>query len=434
MSVAEPQTAAPPPLAAFLRPALQPAALAGLPGKVATELAAATGADPAAVLMTFLTYFGNAAGGQPHAWFGHAEHPGRLSVVLVGDASTGRKGTASGAVRRLFALADPHWAGTRMVTGLGSGEALIDKVADGASTDPRLQINEPEFARLLTVMARSGTMSEWLRLAWDGEKLERHTKKEHQVASRAHISVLGMMTPEELLRRWHILAHAGGLESRILLCITAPPQAAVSPFADPPDYAGLAAQTRHALDVSRLRVMANTDVISRYLLARRGLQPRTKLRVAGEVSRNWAQVKAGLPKPGEGYDGLAARAEPQVMRLAVVYALADEAEVVTMGHVESAAAAYAYCAESAETVFSIPVGQLPPRIDPNTTAVLVATLHRAYPGWVALRDLEARHRHLDVIKITEALDELAGKGTLETQTNPGWGGMEYRLAPPDTLF
>ena len=75
-----------PPLAAFLRPELHPAALHGLPGDVATTLADATGADPAAVLLAFLTLAGNAAGPQPHAWFGGAQHPGRLFVVLVGEA------------------------------------------------------------------------------------------------------------------------------------------------------------------------------------------------------------------------------------------------------------------------------------------------------------------------------------------------------------
>jgi hypothetical protein len=423
---------APPPLTAFLRPVLPPAARTGLPGDVATRLADASGADPAAVLASFLTMFGNAAGAQPHAWFGGAEHPGRLFTILVGDAAAGRKGTAYGVVRKLFALADPHWSGDRVVTGLGSGEAMVGLVADGASNDPRLMIVEPEMANLVTVMARSPAMSAGLRMAWDGEKLQRVTKKVTEVASRPHISVLGMMTPEELLRRHHTLTHAGGLESRFLYCCSAPPQAEVSPFAEPPDYADLADRTRRALETSRRAVMMHTDVISRYLLAMRGLQPRTQLRVAPEVARAWPQVKAGLPAPAEGYAGLQSRAEPQVMRLAVVYALADTAELVTMAHVEAAAAFYGYCAQSAETVFSVPVGQLPPRIDPNTTAVLVATLHRAYPGWVSLRDLEARHRSLDATKIVEAMDELAGKGKLETRTDPGWGGMDYRLAPPQT--
>ncbi len=107
-----PQT---PPLAAFLRPALPAAALHGLPGEAAVSLSEATGADPAAILLTFLALLGNAACPQPHARFGGAEHPGRLFVVLVGDAASGRKGTALGAVERLFAEADPDWAENRVL-------------------------------------------------------------------------------------------------------------------------------------------------------------------------------------------------------------------------------------------------------------------------------------------------------------------------------
>ena len=49
--MSEALTATVPPLAAFLRPQLPPAALYGLPGEVATTLAESSGADPAAVLV-----------------------------------------------------------------------------------------------------------------------------------------------------------------------------------------------------------------------------------------------------------------------------------------------------------------------------------------------------------------------------------------------
>src|ERR1035441_11005023 len=105
MSTTADELAAVPPLAAFLRPELPAEALYGLPGEVAVALAEASGADPAAVLVSFLALLGNAAGPQPHARFGGADHPARLFAVLVGDAATGRKGTALGAVEQLFAEA-----------------------------------------------------------------------------------------------------------------------------------------------------------------------------------------------------------------------------------------------------------------------------------------------------------------------------------------
>src|SRR3984893_11380628 len=133
-----------PPLSAFLRPELPAAALRGLPGDVATALSESSGANPAAGLVTFLALLGNAAGPQPHARFGGSEHPARLFAVLVGDAATARTGTALGAVERLFAEADPDWADGRVLFGLQSAEAMIDKVADDHSGDCRLMVVETE--------------------------------------------------------------------------------------------------------------------------------------------------------------------------------------------------------------------------------------------------------------------------------------------------
>ena len=228
-----------PPLAAFLRPQLPPAALYGLPGEVATTLAESSGADPAAVLVTFLALLGNAAGPQPHARFGGAEHPARLFAVLVGDAATGRKGTALAAVETLFAEADPDWATGRVLYGLQSGEAMIDWVADDYSNDCRLMVVETEFGRLVETMARAGTLSAHLRNAWDGRAMQRTTTRFTQRASRAHVSLLAMITPEELLRHHKRLAQAGGLESRILYVYTAPVED-ISPFADTADHRPLA--------------------------------------------------------------------------------------------------------------------------------------------------------------------------------------------------
>lgn len=242
-----------PPLTAFLRPVLPAAALHGLAGEVAVTLADATGADPAAVLLTFLALTGNAAGPQPHAWFGGAQHPGRLFVVLVGDAATGRKGTALEAAERLLAEADPEWADGRMLYGLQSAEAMVSQVAD-ERRDCRLMVVETEFARLVTTMARTGTLSAQLRNAWDGRTLQRAGVRTAQRASRAHVSMLAMITPEELLRNHARLSQAGGLESRLLYVWTAPGRD-VSPFADGFETSGLAERVRAVLEGSRDAVM-----------------------------------------------------------------------------------------------------------------------------------------------------------------------------------
>ena len=430
------QLAEVPPLAAFLRPELSPAALYGLPGEVATTLADATGADPAAVLLTFLALAGNAAGPQPHAWFGGAQHPGRLFVVLVGDAATGRKGTALAAVEQLFDAADPDWADSRIVHGLQSAEAMISCVVDGGR-DCRLMVVETEFARLVTTMARTGTLSAQLRNAWDGRTLQRTSVRHSQRASRAHISLLAMITPEELFRHHTQLSQAGGLESRILYVYTAPAKV-VSPFAGGFDADGLTDRVLAALDASREAVMNTADPVSQHLLAHRGIQPKAALPVADEVAAGWtSQVKPRLPVPGDGMSALHSRAEAQVIRLAAAYAICDQATEIGAAHVEAALAAHAYCARSAEILFGVPVAQLPPRADPRATAKIVRFLHDKYPGWTPRDELGSGvlHGNVPAAAITAALDSLAVKHLIEHQQiqTEGRPRDEYRLARPPQL-
>lgn len=428
-----------PPLAAFLRPQLPEAALYGLPGEVATSLSEASGADPAAILMTFLALLGNAAGPQPHAWFGGAEHPARLFVVLVGDAAIGRKGTALGAVEKLFADADPDWAETRVLFGLQSAETMIDRVADEVAPDCRLMVVETEFARLVETMARTGTLSAQLRNAWDGRPLHRATTRLTRKASRAHISLLAMITPEELLRQHRRLSQAGGLESRILYVYTAP-LAEVSPFRAQADTTDLAARLHEVLEASREAVMSVTDPISRYLLTLRGIQPRAELRVAGEVADGWGvSVKSRLPGPDEGIPGLHSRAESQVIRLAAAYAMADMAPQIAPEHVEAALAVQSYCARSAEIVFGVPVTQLPPRVEPRTAAKIVRCLHDNYPKWVPRDEIGsgALHGNIPAAEVGSALDDLVAKRLAERRQFPTKGRPreEYRLVAPQlSLF
>ena len=432
-------TAAVPPLAAFLRPAMPAAAMAGLAGEVASVLSEASGADPAAVLLTFLALLGNAAGPQPHARFGGADHPARLFVVLVGDAATGRKGTALGAVEALFTEADPDWANDRVLFGLQSAEAMIDRVADEHSPDCRLMVVETEFGRLVETMARTGTLSAQLRNAWDGRSLQRTTTRFTRAASRAHISLLAMITPEELLRHHRRLSQAGGLESRILYVFTAP-AADISPFAPAVDTAPLAARVRDVLDASRGWVMNQADPVSRYLLTLRGIQPRTELPVDGEVADGWGlAVRSRIPPATEGFAGLHSRAESQVIRLAAAYALADMTPHIGSAHVEAALAVQSYCARSAEVVFGVPVAQLPPRVDPRCTAKIVRALHDRYPAWVPRDEIGSGilHGNIPAADVNTALAELTARRLAERRTQPTEGRPreEYRLVLPQlTLF
>jgi hypothetical protein len=84
-------------------------------------------------------------------------------------------------------------------------------------SDKRLLIVETEFASVLKVNARDGnTLSPILRQAWDSGNLRILTKNSPARATNAHISIIGHITKEELLRFITDTELANGLANRFL--------------------------------------------------------------------------------------------------------------------------------------------------------------------------------------------------------------------------
>ena len=100
---------------------LGPDAYCGLAGDVVRAVEPHSEADPAAVLCSLLTVFGNAVGRGPHFLAGDAHHGTNLFVCVAGETSSGRKGTSMETVRRLIGEADASWSSC-VVGGLVSGE------------------------------------------------------------------------------------------------------------------------------------------------------------------------------------------------------------------------------------------------------------------------------------------------------------------------
>jgi hypothetical protein len=209
-------------------PVLHPDALHGLPGKIVEAVAPHTEAHPAAILVQYLARFGATIGRAAHVRVDNREHPGRLFPLIVGKTSDGAKGTSYGVVAALFAAAEGPATATasgarrgalssvrpsdplRRVSGLSSGEGLIELVRDGRGTDPsakdfdegvhdkRLLVIEQEFVSVLAVMDRQGSKLPGIfREAWDGDVLSTLTRNP-LTATGAHIVVIGHVTPGEL--------------------------------------------------------------------------------------------------------------------------------------------------------------------------------------------------------------------------------------------
>jgi hypothetical protein len=118
-----------PPVEAWPEP-LAEAAFTGLAGKIIRAIEPHTEADPAALLLQLLCAVGNVVGHGPHFRVEADRHTLNISTVIVGPTSSGRKGTSWGRIRRLFEKVDSEWLQNRIVSGLSSGEGLINAVKD----------------------------------------------------------------------------------------------------------------------------------------------------------------------------------------------------------------------------------------------------------------------------------------------------------------
>jgi hypothetical protein len=355
-----------------------------------------TEADPVALLLTFLAAAGNIVGLGPHAIADANPHPARLNIVLVGQTSRARKGTAWAQIRNLLAQVDPSWTTGCVLPGIASGEALIAEIRDGTSdedlgvADKRRLVLEPEFARLLAVAAREGSiLSAVLREAWDGNVLKNRTKAFPQVATGAHISVVGHITREELLRRLTDTEAANGFANRFLFALVRRSKRLLEGGQlDPAVLEHLAAQVGRAIERTY----------------RVGI-----LRRDADAREAWAKAYEDF---GDGSDGLAgaitARPEAQTLRLQVAYAVLDGSPVIKAEHIQAALAVWSYCEASALAIFGDALG------DPIADRLLVA-LREAPDGLDGTAQSALFGRHVSATRLARARATLEAKGLIVTE-------------------
>lgn len=342
-------------------PALAPEALYGLAGEIVAAIDPHTEADKVAVLAQFICGFGNLIGDKPHFRVTCTRHPVRLFEALVGETAKARKGTSWSPVKHVLALADEAWAKTRVSGGLSSGEGLIDAVrdpryekqairekgrvvdyqevlVDEGVADKRLLLIEEELASVLKVMAREGNiLSPVLRQAWDSGDLHPLTKGNKIVATGAHVSIIGHVTKDELLRLLNETEQGNGFANRFIWVVVKRSKCLPSPEPIPDDQL-------KALAEKLKRAVAFAATVSE--VAR-----------DAEADKVWA---ATYPVLSEGRPGLTgailARAEAQVMRLALCYALLDSSHVIRLAHLNAALALWDYAEASARYIFGDATG------------------------------------------------------------------------------
>lgn len=319
-------------------PLLADAALHGLAGEIVRMIAPHTEAHPAGLLVAFLVAFGSAVGRGAWMVASGTRHHANLFGCLVGKSSRARKGTASSNVRDLFGHAGIL---PPTVSGLSSGEGIIHAIRDARPEaeddgvhDKRLFILESELGRALAAMKReANSLSPVLREAWDGTPLQTLTKREGEKCSEPHVSLLAGVTVEELKMRFNESERWNGLGNRVLWVL-------VERLHQLPEAGELPWLTLNPV----LEKLAGTLDFARTA---------GELRRSKSGSARWGEIYAELAETAHGGEVgcLCDRAEAQVLRLGMIFALLDKCRVVEPAHLDAALAVWRYCEASVVSIF-----------------------------------------------------------------------------------
>jgi hypothetical protein len=378
----------------------------GLAGQYIQFISPHTEADPNYMLLYLLCAVGNVIGRGPHVRAGGDRHYTNLYVCAVGSTASGRKGSASGPIERLFEKVDPTWRANIKAGGLSSGEGVIyavhdairgplktkegyvDAVIDPEVRDKRLFIRQTELHGALQSMQRTGNiMSSILRDGWDRGELTSLTKNSPLRASNAHISIVASITPEEL-RRNMTGEIDNGFANRFLWCCSR--------------------QSRFLPSGGRLFDLDLSNFERRFALtidAAKGERPISR---DPEAEDMWGRDGASTgmyidlcaERPGL-FGEATKRAAPQVLRLALVYALLDGQGSIRAQHLRAAREVWRYCEESAAWTFGTGLG------NPVANEILEAL--KSSPQGLKREQIfrNVFHGHRRSEEITSALGELA---------------------------
>lgn len=341
-------------------PILSEDALPGIIGKFVHLATKDSEADPAAVLATFLIRMGVAVGGptidqRPYLYIGDTRHEPRIFGVICGQSSKARKGTSAGPVTRLFTLTEhsapvpPKGVGSTSQGPLSSGEGIVYAVRDEMQQwdekrqthvvidpgveDKRLFVLEEEFAAALNAGKRDGnTLSATLRTLYDSGNRSPLTKTSRISCTGAHVGICAHITLDELhitLPNHDIL---NGYANRFLWVLAKRQRLVPIPKRIPDqDFSEIQLEFFRSITMAHdIGLMSFTDCAASY----------------------WTDIYDDLSQDTPGIIGsVTARAEAQVVRLAMIYAICDQSKLININHIKAAQAFWNYCNASARYIF-----------------------------------------------------------------------------------
>lgn len=383
-------------LSAVPPPALDRTMFHGLLGDLVTAAEPTTEADPVGVLASVLVGVGVAVGTGPFIQIGNSRHPLLVWTLLFGRTGSGRKGEATDTAER-FLRADPQLAALT-VTGLSSGEGLIERIRDpknendaAGTMDKRLLVIEPEYAGTMARAKREGsTLGAVLRQAWDGRALS-VMNRQALYSSASHIGIIGHITPKEFRLRLSESDMAGGSYNRFLPIYVERSKRLPIPIGmDEAEAKAFGAQLHDAIAAARGtgRIQMGQDATALWVE-----RLYDELTAADDEDHAWTEFTR--------------RSAPYALRIAALYAAIDGRHVITAEELDAAGKLVAYSVASAQYVLDRQVR------DPRADRIRRA-LDGVGPAGLNRSTISALFsRNLPAATLDELLETLTASGEYE---------------------
>lgn len=238
-------------------------------------------------------------------------------------------------------------------------------------------------------MKREGNvLSDILRQAWDGERIQTLTKSSPFTATNTHVSVLGHITQAELAKCFADVDAFNGFYNRFLWVLVKRSKLL-------PDGGEI-----QNLDALRSRLSSVTQTASTIV----------KMERSPAASALWRDIYGSLSevKLSPIWDAVTSRSAAHVLRLSMLYALLDGVETIEVPHLQAALAVWRYCDDSARILFA-------DGPKPDTLSDKVRRLLECSPPLTKTEIRDGISGRIDADELADVLENLEAVGEIVSE-------------------
>ena len=396
----------------------------GIAGDFVRMVIPHTEADPNIILLAFLTFAGHLMGREYYAMTGADRHCGNIYLCPVGATGHGRKGSAISVVEHFFEQGAEHPKTGHVLHGISTGEGVIweihdaivkrelnkktqqfeDTMVEENVPDKRLLIYLSEFHQCIAAMRRQDSiLSSVFRQAWDKDILSTPAKNSPAKATGAHLSIIGCITKDELLRQTDAADAENGTLNRFLFACSRrskllPEGGKFFELIETAEWKKLQHQLQeniHNIQEYPVRLKRDADASDDW-----GFDQTPDRGIYNPLS----QARASL------FGAVTVRAPQQVLRLSLITAAMNGCREIRREHQDAAYEIWRYCDESAKFIFGT--------IDDTTGVQIVNALRIAgTAGLTRTQIYKIWNGRKPAAEINKALNSLATSGILRLQAD-----------------